>query len=444
MYVVIVGGGEVGRTVADTLSTDHEVAVIDPDPTVIEDLDRQYDLLTIEGDGTEQAILEAAGLESADIVIAATGDDEANIVICGTVKARTDAFTIARVKRRDYLETWRSSDNAYGVDFMVCTDLLAAQAVARLAGVPGAMDLDTFVGGIVRMAKFAITEESTIAGQTVAEADQYDGLTFAALFRDEEEVVIPTGDTILRPNDRVVVIGDGESLWAFASDLTHDDEHDTEEVVIIGGSEVGFQTARLFAERGLRTRLIERDETRARTIAEMLPEVTVLQRDATDVEFLEREHVQQANMVVSALDGDEKNLFVSLLASRIGAERTVTFVDRIEYSSLFETVGVDAAVSPREETAEEIIRFTRKDKAKKIAMLEADSEVIEIEIDEESVLANRTIAEAADEVPEQFVIGAIARRGSVITPRGETTVYPGDHLVVFVRTARINDLLERL
>ncbi len=443
MYVIIVGAGEVGRTIAGTLESEHEVAVVDVDTAIIKAVERQHDILTVNGDGTERATLQEAGIERADMIIAATDNDEANIVTCGTAKAQADVFTIARVKRRDLLETWRESNRAYGVDFMICTDLLAAEAVFRLAGVPGALDVDTFVGGLVRMAKLQIPPESAIAGRTVAEADQYEGLTFAALFRGET-VIIPTGETELRPHDRIIVIGDSQQLWSLVDELSDGAIKETDDVVVVGGTEVGFQTARLFADRGYQTRLIERNPERARTIAEELPKVTVLEQDATDVAFLRREHVQDTNLFISALSSDEKNLLVSLLASQVGTDQTVAIVNRIEYGSLFETVGVDAAVSPREETAEEIIRVTRNGEAEKIAMTEADSEVIEIEVTEDSLLAERTIADAASELPEQFVVGAIARQGQLVTPRGETVITAGDRIVIFVRTDRINKLLEKI
>lgn len=445
MYVIIVGGGEVGRTVAGNLESNHNVAVIDPDTAVLESLDRRYDLLTVRGDGTDRVALRKAGIKKADMVVGVTGNDETNIVTCGTAKAIDDPYTIARVKRRGLLETWEENNTAYGVDFMVCTDLLAAEAIFRLAGIPGAIAMDTFVGGRVQLAKFPIPSDSPFVGQTIEAADQYDQLTFAAIFRanSADPVVIPTGDTRLQADDRVIVIGAAAGLEAFASDLTTT-QHTTDEVVVIGGSEVGIQTARLFSERGRRTRLIEREQAHARTIAEELSAVTVLQNDATDIGFLKREHIDEANIVVAALNSEEKNLLVSLLTSQLGVDRTVSIVDQIEYTALFEKVGVDAAVSPRQETAEEITRATYQGRVENVAMLEHDSEVIELRISEDSILAGRSLAEVAPELPAQFIVGAITRDGSLLIPRGDTVVKPGDHAIMFVRTNRVSSLLKRL
>ncbi|MDF9746094.1 Trk system potassium transporter TrkA [Natrinema salsiterrestre] len=441
MYVIIVGAGEVGRSIAANLEETHNVAVIDRDAETVEELTYSLDVLAICGDGTDLETLREAGLEQAGLVIACTDNDETNAVVCGAAKAATDVFTIARVRRRTLLETWQGSEGAFGVDFMVCTDLLTAQAIFRISGLPSAHDVDTFAGGLIRMAEFDIPADSPIADRTVKEADCYDSLTFAAIFRDDE-MVVTRGNTVIRAGDRVVVIGSPESINDFAEEVaTTPDE--AEEVVIVGASEIGFQTAREFEDHGFRPRLIERDHDRAREVAEDLPNTMVMENDATDADFLAREHVDEADVVIAALDSDEKNLLVSLLADRLGVDRTVAVIETPEYADLFETVGVDVAINPREETAEEIVRFTRADNTEKVAMLEHDlAEVIEIEVDEDSVLVGREIAAATNDLPEGVVIGAISRGGKHITPRGSTVVEPGDHVIVFVDAGALDDVLK--
>jgi trk system potassium uptake protein TrkA len=444
MRVIIVGAGEVGRSIAANLAEGHDVVVIERDEDIVEKLTYSLDVLSIQGDGTDLSVLREAGIENADMLIASTDIDETNIVTCGAAKTISDVFTIARVKRRDLLSTWKNSYEAFNADFMVCSDLLTAEAIFRISGVPGAQDVDSFAGGLVRMAEFGIGEESPVTGQTVSEADRYSSLTFAAIFRGEA-VVIPRGNTVLESGDRVVVIGSPDSIGDFAMDTVRDEDNSTESVVIVGGGELGFQTARLFEEHGFRPKLIEQDEERARELAEALPNTTVLQNDATDAEFLTSEGIDRADVVVAALESDEKNLLVSLLADRIGVDRTIAVVNAVEYTDLFETVGVDIAVNPRDETAEEIIRFTRHNRTEKIAMLEHDlAEVIEIEITEDSILANRRIVDAIGDLPESVVIGAISRDGELVTPRGETEIQVGDHVVMFAETAVLDTLTHEI
>ncbi|WP_135823895.1 Trk system potassium transporter TrkA [Halorussus ruber] len=435
MRVIIIGAGEVGSSIASSLADSHEVVVVDVDGERVDALTYSEDVLAIEGDGTSIATLREAGIDDADMIIASTDEDETNLVACGTAKTVDDPFTIARVKNVDYLETWQHAEDqrAFGVDFMVCSNLLTAQDIVRVIGLPAARDVDPFAGGAVQMAEFEVREESPVADQTVSEADRFDSLTFAALLRNGD-VEIPRGNTRIRSGDKVVVIGSPESVQEFASELApRKTPSSNEDLVIIGGSEIGYHTARLLEERGLHPRLIERDHDRARELAEELPNTVVMESDATDAEFLAREHVDEADAVVAALESDEKNLLVSVLAKQLGARRTVAVVETSEYVSLFETVGVDVGVNPREVTAEEITRFTRELHTENVALIENDkAEVLEVEVDGDSALVGRPIREAVADLPEGFVVGAITRDEEFVVPRGDTVIEAGDHVVVFV------------
>ena len=440
MYVLIIGAGEVGRSIAANLERSHDVAIVERDPELAEEITYSFDVLSLQGDGTELETLREAGLEKADLVIACTESDHTNIVICGTAKTATDAFTIARVRRRTLLNTWEGTQNAFNVDFMVCTDLLVAQTIFRISGFPRAQDVEMFAGGLVRMAEFEIGPESPLVGQRVMDADEYDSMTFAGVFRGDE-MIVAKGETVFQAGDRIVVIGSPSSVKEFAMATVTDTTSSTNDVVIVGGSEIGFQAAREFEAHGFEPRLIERDHDRAREIAEALPKTFVMESDATDADFLSREHIDEADIVVAALDSDEKNLLVSLLARRAGVDRTVAVIDNTEYTDLFETVGIDVAINPREETAEEIVRFTRTDQTEKIAMLEHDrAEVIEVELGPESALTGHQIAESMADLPECVVIGAISRDGELVTPRGTTVPQAGDHVVLFVDATVLDEV----
>ena len=445
MNVIIVGAGQVGSSIAADLADAHDVIVVDRDADRVEDLNYSLDVLGVTGDGTTMDTLEDAEIDSADMVIASTDNDETNIVVCSTAKAVSDAFTIARVKNTEYLRTWERSNRAFGVDFMVCTNLLAAKSIARMLSLPAARDVDLFAGGRVEMAEFEVSDDSPVADQTVAEADRFESLTFVAVLRNGS-VEIARGETVIDAGDRVVVIGSPESVRRFAESVAPEESTgEDEEVVVIGGSEIGYHVARLLEDRGLRPRLIEQDDERARELAERLPRTEVMKSDATNVDFLQREHIGEADVVVSTLDSDEKNLLVSLLADRMGIERTIAVIDTAEYVNLFETVGIDIGVSPRSVVAEEISRFTLEGNAENVAFIESDrAEVMEIEVADDSVLAGRPIRASARDLPEGVVIGALVRGETLVTPRGDTVVEPGDHVVVFAAMDVVDDVTGRL
>ena len=447
MHVIVVGAGQVGSSIAASLADTHDVVVIDRDGERVDALTYDIDVLAIEGDGADLETLREADVGRADLLIASTDDDETNVVVCGTAKVESDAFTIARVKRPQYLTTWEhavdAGNEAFGVDFMVCSDLLAARTIVEVIGVPTAEDVKSFGDGACRMAEFKIPANSSVAGETVSEADRFPGLTFAAIIRGEK-VIVPRGETRLRPEDDLVVIGRPEEVEAFGAALAPD-QTNPEEVVVFGGSEIGYQAAKLLAQQGTSPRLVEQDPDRARWLAEQLPEVTVMQHDATDQEFLERENVGGADAVIAALETDQGNLLATLLAKRLGADRAAAVVDNGSFTDLFEAVGVDVAISPRRVTAEEITRFTRTNYAETVSIIEDDrAEILELEVDIDSAVVGEYVRDLVPKLPASVVIGSIMRDGELIIPRGDTRVEAGDHLVVFVEADDVDVVTEKL
>ncbi|MFP4590987.1 MAG: Trk system potassium transporter TrkA [Halobacteriales archaeon] len=432
MEVIIIGAGQVGESIARSLQRDHHVTLIERDRERAHQIQVDLDILVVEGDGTELPVLEEAGVEDADIILASTDSDEVNIVACASAKAVTDAFTVARVKASKYLTTWRRQPGSFGIDHMVCTDLLTAEEIVSLVGLPAAHDVESFADGLVLMAEFDVYPEADIAGQTVAEADRFDSLTFAAMI-DGESVEIPGGDSVIEVGSRVVVIGSPGSIQSFARGLGHNGVNDGDgEVVIVGGTEIGYHVARLLAERDLHTRLIEPDADAARRLAEHLPETRVIRSEATDVGFLEAENLDDADVLVAAMHSSEQNLLECILADGLGIDRTVAVIDDPRFIDVFEDVGVDVAISPRTVVAEEITQFTQGWKTENLALLESDiAEVAEVEITESSPLAGQTIEVGISAVDADIVVGAITRDGSFVRPRGDTVLRPGDHVVIF-------------
>ncbi|MUV61413.1 Trk system potassium transporter TrkA, partial [Halobacterium sp. CBA1126] len=257
---------------------------------------------------------------------------------------------------------------------------------------------------------------------------------------------VPHGDTVIEGNARVVVVGRPTSVRDFSRTLDPESAaSEVQDVVVVGGSTTGKLTAEALVDRGISVRLIEFDEARARELAELLPDVTVFSHDATDPEFLSREHIQDADVVVSTLGTDERSLLAALLSKREGADRAIAVVEQARYVDLFETVGVDVAVNPRRVTAEEITRFTRERRAENVAIIEpGGAEVVEVEVDDESVLAGRTIEEGVSALPGGVVVGAITRDGEYVTPRGSTRVEVGDHVVAFVQADAIDEVTAKL
>ena len=103
MKIIIVGCGKIGKNLVDRLVTEgHDVAVVDKDPSVIEDVTNAFDVIGLCGIGTDCEVLAEAGTAKADLVISVTGSDELNMLACFIARTLGAKNTVARIRDRKY------------------------------------------------------------------------------------------------------------------------------------------------------------------------------------------------------------------------------------------------------------------------------------------------------------------------------------------------------
>lgn len=432
MRVIVIGAGEVGTAIAEALYRTNDVVVIERDHGRYETL-QHLDILVIEGNGSSPKALMEAGVDKADLLIACTDVDEVNIVACATSKQLgAELLTIARVQDPDYLIHWEKG--YLGVDVMVCSELSTAKAIAINLTVPEAKHVNEFAEGKILMTEIEIRNGSPIAGLTVLESQAPPGCTIISLIRDGQ-IIIPSGNDIVLEGDLLVNIGTPKAVAQFNARLSGTKE--SRHVVIIGGGRIGYRVARLLEEKGLSPYLIEADPERCLWLSEHLRHTLVLNHDGADVDFLKREKVDSAEVVINVAPTEEKNLLTSLLLKRLGVKRVISRVDQSSHVQAFEMVGVDVAINPRKLIAEEIIRFTRERGTEAVSVLEQErAEVLELEIPADSRVVQRPLKEKM--FPRGAIVGAIVRHDTVIIPRGEDCLLPEDHAIVFAVEDKVN------
>lgn len=447
MKALIVGAGQVGRTVASELVPEHSVVAIDLRYGALDQMPEA--VRVVQGDGGNLDVLEDGGVGEADVLIACTDDDRTNILVCSTAKLAADLFAVARVAHTRFLETWHHSRKAFGVDLMVGRSYLTARALARLVGFQSAeasaLDKRMFAGGRIQMAEFELTDASPLVGRTVEQADRFEGTTFASLFR-EGQMIVPRGPTRLEAGDRIVVLGNPEDVKSVGIQLNPSEaQEDIDRVVVVGGGEIGFQAARLLHQRGLSVVLVERNPGRARRAAEALSDVLVLENDATDRAFWKTERLHRADVCIVALRPDERVLLAGLLARHLGVPRVYGVIRERQYVELGEMSGLDGVVHPREETAAYISQHILESYADTVARIEHErAEVFETTLTAEGRLTGRRIESAVPELPGPCTVGSVLRTGRVLIPRGDTILREGDRVVIIAHAEHAEDIAEDL
>ena len=202
MYVVIAGGGKVGRAIAHDLITEgHDVAIIEKVEHRCEQLLRDHDLLVIHGDACDVRYLEQARPERADVFTATTGDDDDNFVAC---QLALTTFGVPRAISR--VNTPRNEEifQRMGIE-AVSTTTLISRLIREEVTVGDLIHLTTLRGGKVNLVELDIPEDAVRKRQTVADLHLPQQSVLVCIFRGEE-TVIPRGDTRLLPGDQVIAL----------------------------------------------------------------------------------------------------------------------------------------------------------------------------------------------------------------------------------------------
>ena len=430
MKIIIIGAGEVGYHIAKSLYQTNDVIIVDLNEDACDRAD-ELDVHVIHGNGANVSILHDV-LEDADLLVAVTGSDEVNIVSCMACKLivedKDKLKTVARVSNPDYIDKPVAKRPQIGIDLMICPELSLASEVAQILAIPSAIDAEFFAGGKVEMMEFVVPEDHSLVGKQMQDMRLANCCIVSALFRDAE-VIIPHGEDTIEGNDHLVVIGKPASMKE-VRDMFGEKAGKRSKVMIIGGGVVGFYLAKMVAKSEFDLKIIESDKYRSAQIAEELPDVLVLNGDGTDVSLLKEEGVSEMDVVISVTNSDEKNLLCSLLAKQLGVKKVIARSDRSEYVSLFEMVGVDSAVSPRQATVNEVLKLTLGKGIESVITIEGEqAEIIEYTASGKSKIVGKPLKNV--KFPAGAIISMVVHKGNTVVPRGEYIIEEGDRVVVF-------------
>ncbi len=132
-YTIIVGCGRLGANLAGALSDDcRNVLIMDKEKEAFRRLSPSFGGLTVEGDGTDLAVLEEADIRQASAVIAVTNNDNINIMIAQIAK---EIFHVERVISRLYDPERECVYRELGID-TICPARLSASEIDKLLSMP--------------------------------------------------------------------------------------------------------------------------------------------------------------------------------------------------------------------------------------------------------------------------------------------------------------------
>lgn len=442
MKIIVLGAGQVGSTVAQSLAseTNNEVTVVDTDKSVLDELGSRLDLNTVVGYASYPEVLRRAGAEDADMIIAATDSDETNIV---AIQIAYTLFKtpnkIARIRSADYLrEKDLFSNNHIPINVLVSPEQLVTDHIQRVIEHPGALQVVDFAGGRVRLVGVELQAGAKMDGESLAHLPELLGdidMRVVAVYRGDE-AIIPEGKSVVRAEDIVFFLSQREHTTKVMSQF-HDQAGRCKRVMIAGGGNIGLLLARKL-EKNYSVKIIETVKERAEYLAETLSDALVFHGDAADQDMLIDENIQDMDVFCALTNDDEANILSAMLAKRMGANKIMSLINRPAYVDLVERGIIDVAISPQQITIGALLTHIRRGDVVAVHSLRKGSaealEGIAHGDKETSVLVGREISEV--NLPKSATIGVIARGNEVLIAHHDTVIEAEDHLIVLITDKR--------
>ncbi|MDD4987024.1 MAG: Trk system potassium transporter TrkA, partial [Dehalococcoidales bacterium] len=367
-----------------------------------------------------------------------TDSDETNMIICLIAKELGARMTIARVRSPEYSGYFISPatdpsatrkvirPKTFGVDLFINPVVEASKEIIDILSSCYPSPVENFADGLVQIREFR-TEKGVAIDKPLNKLPFPRPCVVAAILR-AEGIFIPAADEIIKEGDRVYLLAAAEFMDELGG-MFLQPKRPASSVVILGGGRVGCLVAEGLQAQRIPVKIIEKNEDRSQEIAARLEGTAVVQGDGTDRDFLIEQGVPLADAFVASTESDEVNILSGLLAKSLGISRNLVLVNNPWNIPLAEAVGVDVAASPPLLTARRIARFVLHGGAISIAMLGGEQiQAIEFVTGPTAPIVQRRIKDA--DLPKEAICGAIVRNNTVIIPPDDSTIQPGDHLIL--------------
>ena len=436
MNIIIVGAGEVGKHLAQSLSTQlHNITLIDHSEEVTAALHEKLDASVVIGNGTSAMVLAENNVADCELFLAITSHDNTNLAAASIAKSMGAKRTIARVhasiERGEWLFNYREH---FGIDYLFSTERLAAVELAKFIRNPEGMVTEEIARGRIELQQMVVSENSKLIDQPLSSLNLPNGVRIAAIFRNKGNI-IPGGDDHLKADDVVTLFGEPARITEITPLIDPEVSHRGEQnIVIFGGGEYALALAEMLEGTSAKIRIMEKSESECKRLSNLLQDTVIINGDATSLQQLREEQVGEADFFIAVSSDDEDNVMTCLQAKSLGTEYCLTLIHRPDIANAVyrnrERLGLLGAVSPRLASNRDLLRFVETEKFHNIAQLQANVEVIQLVIKEEAFVVGKQVATI--EWPKGGALVGLVREQLSIVPSGEDELQAGDAVYVIV------------
>ena len=446
MNIVIIGAGKIGATLTEQLLREgHEITVVDTRTAALDAIGNTLDVMTVEGNGISMDTQVEAGVPSADLVIAVMSTDEQNLLSCLIAKRLGVGNTIARVRNPEYTSGLHLIQDDLGLSMALNPELASATEIARILRAPASIKIDTFSKGRVELHKMRIDPGSMLDGMKLSDLGRLQsGALVCVVERGQHEVYIPDGSFTLLAGDRISVVASPKLAAKFFHKIGVQ-TNPVKRVMLLGGGRISYYLARQMLDFGASVKIIESSAAVCDSLAERLPEATIIHGDGTNHDLLESEGIFHCDAFIAVTDRDEENLLMALTAKRYGVKKVVPKMSRMGYLDIVNLTGLDTVISPKAIIASQISSYVRGLANSQGSAVESlhyilggAIEAVEFTATSATHFLDRPLSDL--HFRNGLLVAAIVHNGRMEIPNGHSQIHAGDRVIVVAKKLFLQDL----
>ncbi len=434
MKIIIAGSGEVGFHLAKLLSFEsQDITLIDTNRESLAYASSHLDIRVVRGDATSIKVLKDAQVKETDLLIGVTSSETTNITICFLAKQLGAKHTIARITNTEFIHNKDEVGfEKIGIDELISPESLAAKEIELLLNQSAFNDTYEFEGGALLMIGLILSRTTAFVGKTVKEVAKLNPdlkyMPIAIQRYATQYTLIPRGDTQFKEGDRVYFITTQKGVDEIYK-LTGKVRVEIKNVMILGGSKIGYKAARDLCKHNFNVKLIEKEKEKAFEIADEIPNCLVIHGDGRNVELLEEEQISDMDAFIAVTGNSETNIMSCLVAKSKGVKKTIALVENMDYFQLSHSIGIDTLINKKLLAANDIFRYIRKGEIVAMTKLNnMNAELLEFIVTPTSEVCNKEIKKI--DFPRSAIIGGVIRDGVGQITLGDFKINSGDRVVV--------------
>lgn len=450
MKIVVAGCGKIGKTIVRSLIEEkHDVTVVDIEPTVVDELARETDVLCFKGNAAEYETLKSAGADRADLFIAATDSDETNMLSCFAARRMGAKHTAARIRNsaNNTAESMEFLKQQLGLSLSFNPEMLTARAICDILKLPSALKVESFAGRRFGMIELVLGADTNLDGVALSDLKKFGKFKLLiCVVSRKGEVFIPNGSFVLRTGDKLGILVPEENTERILRmmGIAH---KPVKNAIILGAGKTTGYLCRLLRKSRIEPKVIEVNQERCEALLEETDGLSVILGDGMSQELLAEEGIDDADAFVALTGLDEQNILISFYAMAHKVDKVVTKVSRDELSAISRQLGLECIVSTKAITADLIVQYARglrnsmgSQVETLYSLMDGKAQALEFKVMSDFALVNIPLRKM--KVKDDVLVAGIIRGREAVIPGGDDVILPGDRVIVISAGRRIEELAD--